>query len=162
MYTARYAKKVLPGRVGTRDPAVFFGTLESQHDPMFGQEVSAAPVTAEQLAPAARAQAALPGGHGVRRCGAVWDHRLPGIWGVTVEPDGAGPQRVLRVADGRVAVPAGLPRPRASCASWARSTGGPWDGGLIYIVTAAGGATPGFPDSLDAPRRRRGRTAACA
>jgi hypothetical protein len=38
MYTARYARKALPGRVGTRDPAVFFGTLEAQHDPMFGMK----------------------------------------------------------------------------------------------------------------------------
>ena len=37
LYTARYAQKTLPGRVGTRDPAVFFATLESQRDPMFGK-----------------------------------------------------------------------------------------------------------------------------
>ncbi len=38
MYTARYAKKVLPVKVGTRDPLVFFRTLESQRDPMFGSK----------------------------------------------------------------------------------------------------------------------------
>ena len=36
MYTARYAKKVLPIKVGSADPLVFFRTLESQRDPMFG------------------------------------------------------------------------------------------------------------------------------
>jgi hypothetical protein len=36
MYTARYAKQVLPAKVGTRDPLIFFRTLESQRDPMFG------------------------------------------------------------------------------------------------------------------------------
>jgi hypothetical protein len=38
MYTARYAKKVLPVRVGTRDPLIFFRTLESQRDTMFGRK----------------------------------------------------------------------------------------------------------------------------
>ena len=38
MYTARYDKKVLPVKVGTRDPAVFFRTLEGQRDPMFGSK----------------------------------------------------------------------------------------------------------------------------
>jgi hypothetical protein len=38
MYTARYAQKRLPRRVGTRDPLIFFRTLESQRDPMFGSK----------------------------------------------------------------------------------------------------------------------------
>jgi hypothetical protein len=38
MYTARYAQKVLPIKVGAADPLVFFRTLESQRDPMFGSK----------------------------------------------------------------------------------------------------------------------------
>ena len=38
MYTARYAKKVLPIKVGAADPLVFFRALESQRDPMFGSK----------------------------------------------------------------------------------------------------------------------------
>ena len=38
MYTARYAKKVLPIKVGAADPLVFFRTLEGQRDPMFGSK----------------------------------------------------------------------------------------------------------------------------
>ncbi len=38
MYTARYSTGVLPVQVGTRDPATFFRTLESQRDPLFGKD----------------------------------------------------------------------------------------------------------------------------
>jgi hypothetical protein len=107
--------------------------------------MTAAPVTAEQLAPAARAQAALPEAtvSGVRP---VWDHRLAGIWGVTVEADDERRNAFLRVRDGRVAVPAGLAHAARELRELGVLEGGSWDGGLIYIVTAVGGATPGFPD----------------
>jgi hypothetical protein len=105
-----------------------------------------AAVSAERLAAAARAQTGLADAR-VSDARPAWDDRLPGLWGVTVE----GPERranaFLLVAGGRVAVPAGMSQAARELSALAPLDGDPWGGGLIYIVTAAGGATPGFPDS---------------
>ena len=118
--------------------------------------MTAAPVSAERLAAAARAQTGMPGARvfDVRR---AWEDRLPDLWGVTVEGPDRRSNAFFRVADGRVAVPAGLTHAARELGELRPLDGQPWGGGLIYIVTAAGGATPGFPDSWradEAPRRR--------
>jgi hypothetical protein len=76
----------------------------------------------------------------------VWEDRVTGVWGVTVE---AGHQRrnaFLRVSGDRVAVPAGMAHAARELREMHALEGGDWGGGLIYVVLAAGGATPGFPD----------------
>ena len=116
--------------------------------------MTAAPVSAERLAAAARAQTGIPEARvfDVRR---AWEDRLPDLWGVTVESPARRSNAFFRVADGRVAVPAGAMHAARELSELRPLDGQPWGGGLIYIVTAAGGATPGFPDSWradEAPR----------
>ena len=116
--------------------------------------MTAAPVSAERLAAAARAQTGIPDARvfDVRR---AWEDRLPDLWGVTVESPARRSNAFFRVADGRVAVPAGAMHAARELSELRPLDGQPWGGGLIYIVTAAGGATPGFPDSWradEAPR----------
>lgn len=102
-------------------------------------------MTAERLAAAARAQTGLPGAT-VTNPRPVWDHRVDGIWGVTVDSDERRANAFLRVCGDRVAVPAGMDQAARELREMRVLEGGSWDGGLIYVVTAAGGATPGFPD----------------
>ena len=44
----------------------------------------------------------------------AWEERLPDLWGVTVESPARRSNAFFRVADGRVAVPAGSATPLAS------------------------------------------------
>ncbi len=104
------------------------------------------PVSAERLAAAARAQTDLPDAR-VFEARRAWDDRLSDLWGVTVEGEERKSNAFFRVAGGRVAVPAGLSHAARDLSELRPLDGQPWGGGLIYIVTAAGGATPGFPDS---------------
>jgi hypothetical protein len=106
-------------------------------------------VTAERLVDAARAQADLPDGR-VLDARRAWEDRLPDLWGVTVESDDRRSNAFFRVSDGRVAVPAGYDQAARELSELAPLDGQPWGGGLIYVVTAAGGATPGFPDTWTA------------
>jgi hypothetical protein len=103
-------------------------------------------VSAERLAAAARAQTQLPDGR-VSDVRPAWDDRLPGLWGVTVQGRDRRSNAFFRVSDDRVAVPAGLDQAARELSELRPLDGQPWGGGLIYIVTAAGGATPGFPDT---------------
>ncbi len=111
--------------------------------------MSIAPVTSEQLAGGARAQTGMPGAtvHSPRR---AWEDRVPGIWGVTVEDPERRRNAFLRVSDGRVTVPAGMPQAARELRAMQPLDGQDWGGGLIYVVMAAGGATPGFPDTVSA------------
>jgi hypothetical protein len=106
-------------------------------------------IAAERLAEAARAQTALPGAQ-VRQARPAWPERLSGIWGVTVESSDRRTNAFLRVSDGRVAVPAGMAQAARELSELRPLDGHDWGGGLIYIVVAAGGAPPGFPDTWDA------------
>jgi hypothetical protein len=106
-------------------------------------------VTAERLVDAARAQADLPGGR-VLDARRAWEDRLPDLWGVTVESDDRQSNAFFRVSDGRVAVPAGYDQAARELSELAPLDGQAWGGGLIYVVAAVGGATPGFPDTWTA------------
>jgi hypothetical protein len=106
-------------------------------------------VSAEQLAAAARAQTDLPAGK-VTDVRPAWEDRLPDLWGVTVEGPDRTANAFFRVSDGRVAVPAGLDQAARELSELEPLDGQPWGGGLIYIVMAAGGTTPGFPDTWSA------------
>jgi hypothetical protein len=107
------------------------------------------PVSAERLAAAARAQTDLPEAR-VFDARRAWDDRLPDLWGVTVEGESRKSNAFFRVSDERVAVPAGLSHAARVLSELRPLDGQAWGGGLIYVVTAAGGATPGFPDSWHA------------
>jgi hypothetical protein len=111
--------------------------------------IASAPVSAERLAAAARAQTALPGAtvSDLRR---AWDDRLPDLWGVTVDGGDRRANAFFRVAGGRVAVPAGMAQAARDLSELRPLDGRPWGGGLVYVVMAAGGATPGFPDTWKA------------
>ena len=102
-------------------------------------------VSAEQLADAARAQTDLPGGD-VTDARPAWDDRLPDFWGVTVSLPERTSNAFFRVSDGRVAVPAGFDQAARELSQLRLLDGQAWGGGLIYIVMAVGGTTPGFPD----------------
>jgi hypothetical protein len=104
-----------------------------------------APIAAERLAAAARAQTAIPDGT-VSDPRPAWEDRLPGIWGVMVDGRGRQANAFLRVAGDRVAVPAGPAQAARELRELGALDGRPWSGGLMDVVVAAGGATPGFPD----------------
>ena len=108
-----------------------------------------APVDADRLAAAARAQAALPDAR-VSDARRAWAERVPDVWGVTVEGRERTSNAFLHVSGDRVAVPAGLSHAARVLSELDPFDGEPWGGGLVYIVTAAGGTTPGFPDSWHA------------
>jgi hypothetical protein len=105
----------------------------------------AKPVSADRLAAAARAQTLLPDGT-VSDPRPVWEDRVTGVWGVTVAAGNERRNAFLRVAGERVAVPAGMAQAARELRELQALDGGDWGGGLIYVVAAAGGATPGFPD----------------
>ena len=151
MYTARYAKKVLPAKVGHQGPG---GLLPHARGPArrdVREQVmqTRAPVDADRLAAAARAQAALPDAR-VFDARRAWAERVPDVWGVTVEGRDRTSNAFLHVSGDRVAVPAGLSHAARVLSELDPFDGEPWGGGLVYIVTAAGGTTPGFPDSWHA------------
>jgi len=106
-------------------------------------------VSAEQLAAAARAQTDLPAGT-VTDARPAWEDRLQDLWGVTVEEPDRTSNAFFRVSDGRIAVPAGFDQAARELRELRPLDGHPWGGGLIYIVMAAGGTTPGFPDTWSA------------
>ena len=103
-------------------------------------------VSAEHLAAAARAQTDLPAGK-VTDVRPAWEDRLPDLWGVTVEAPDRTSNAFFRVSEGRVAVPAGFDQAARELSELQPLDGQPWGGGLIYMVMAAGGTTPGFPDT---------------
>ena len=111
-----------------------------------------APVDADRLAAAARAQAALPDAR-VSDARRAWAERVPDVWGVTVEGRDRTSNAFLHVSGDRVAVPAGLSHAARVLSELDPFDGEPWGGGLVYIVTAAGGTTPGFPDSWHAEEK---------
>ena len=100
------------------------------------------------MARAARAQAAIPDGQ-VTDPRPTWRERVPDIVGLTVT---SADEKVrtntwLRVVDGRVVVPAGTAQAARELAELRVLDHQPWDGGLIYIVNAVGGAMPGWQDA---------------
>jgi hypothetical protein len=111
--------------------------------------VSRTAVSVEQLADAARAQTDLPGGD-VTDVRPAWDDRLPDFWGVTVSLPERTSNAFFRVSDGRVAVPAGFDQAARELSELRPLDEQAWGGGLIYVVMAVGGTTPGFPDAWSA------------
>jgi hypothetical protein len=105
-------------------------------------------VTAERLAAAARLQTAMPDG-AVRSPRRSWEDRIAGIWSVVVEDPRERRGAWLRVCGGRVSVPAGMAHAARELREMDPLAYRDWDGGLIYLVTAAGGTTPAYPDVWD-------------
>ena len=105
-------------------------------------------VTAERLAAAARLQTAMPDG-AVRSARRSWEDRIAGIWSVVVEDPHERRGAWLRVCGDRVSVPAGMAHAARELREMDPLAYGDWDGGLIYLVTAAGGTTPAYPDVWD-------------
>ena len=106
-------------------------------------------VPAARLASAARAQVDLPEGK-VSELRRAWPERLAGVWGATVQGRDRTANAFLGVSAGRVTVPAGPAQAARELAILRPLDGRPWGGGLVYVVTAAGGSSPGFPDTWDA------------
>jgi hypothetical protein len=100
------------------------------------------------MARAARAQAAIPDGQ-VTDPRPTWRERVPDIVGLTVTSvdEKVRTNTWLRVVDGRVVVPAGTAQAARELAELRVLDHQPWDGGLIYIVNAVGGAMPGWQDT---------------
>src|ERR1700744_806851 len=116
------------------------------------------PVTAERIAAAARLQTAMPDGT-VRAPRRSWEDRVAGIWSVVVEDSRERRGAWLRVCGDRVAVPAGMAQAARELSQMGPLAYGDWDGGLIYLVTAAGGTTPAYPDvweTVEHPTREGG------
>lgn len=105
-------------------------------------------ITAERLAAAARLQTAMPDG-AVRSPRRSWEDRIAGIWSVVVEDPRESRGAWLRVCRDRVSVPAGMAQAARELREMDPLAYGEWDGGLIYLVTAAGGTTPAYPDVWD-------------
>jgi RecA/RadA recombinase len=105
-------------------------------------------VTAERLAAAARLQTAMPDG-AVRSPRRSWEDRVAGIWSVVVEDPRDRRGAWLRVCGDRVSVPAGMAHAARELRGMDPLAYPDWDGGLIYLVTAAGGTTPAYPDVWD-------------
>jgi hypothetical protein len=105
-------------------------------------------VTAERLAAAARLQTAMPDGV-VRSPRRSWEDRIAGIWSVVVEDSRERRGAWLRVCGDRVSVPAGMAHAARELREMNPLAYRDWDGGLIYLVTAAGGTTPAYPDVWD-------------
>lgn len=104
------------------------------------------------LARVARAQVVMPEGE-VSDLRPAWRERVADIVGLTVtsKDEKQRANAFVRVADsGRVVVPAGLAQTARELADLRVLDRGPWNGGLIYIVTAVGGAMPAWPDTLSA------------
>ncbi len=108
----------------------------------------------DRLEAAARLQADIGGGK-VTNPRRVWEPRVADVWGVTVDGAGRRSNAFLRVAGDRVTVPAGMAQAARELAAMKVLEGGSWNGGLAYVVAAAGGMTPGWPDSFDAAEDAR-------
>jgi hypothetical protein len=112
------------------------------------------------LARAARAQAAIPEGE-VTDPRPTWRERVPDIVGVTVtSKDGKVRANTwIRVVGGRVVVPAGPAQAARELKDLRVLDQQGWDGGLIYVVNAVGGAMPGWqeaPKAAESPREGGG------
>jgi hypothetical protein len=108
----------------------------------------------ERIDAAAHAQLALPGDTlALRR---IYEDLVPDLWAMSVKgPDRLG-VAVLRVAGGRITVPAGLDQAGRELAAMNVLSLPAWKGSLVYLVTAAGGMTPGWPDVPEAAEARDG------
>jgi hypothetical protein len=117
-------------------------------------------VTAERLAAAARLQTAMPDG-AVRSPRRSWEDRIAGIWSVVVEDPRERHGAWLRVCGDRVSVPAGMAHAARELREMDPLAYRDWDGGLIYLVTAAGGATPAYPEVWDTVEHTTREGAVC-
>src|ERR1700744_4464311 len=113
------------------------------------------PVTAERLAAAARLQTAMPDGT-VGSPRRSWEDRVAGIWSVVVEDTRERRGAWLRVCGDRVSVPAGMAHAARELREGDPLAYRDWDGGLVYLVPAAGGATPAYPDVWDTAEHSTG------
>src|ERR1700743_1143837 len=117
-------------------------------------------VTAERLAAAARLQTAMPDG-AVRSPRRSWEDRIAGIWSVVVEDPRERRGAWLRVCGDRVSVPAGMAHAARDLRERDPLACRAWDGGLVYLVTAAGGAPPAYPDVWDTAEHSTGEGGVC-
>ena len=108
------------------------------------------------LARAARAQAAIPDGE-VTDPRPTWRERVPDIVGVTVtSKDGKlRTNTFVRVVGGRVVVPAGPAQAARELKELRVLDQQSWDGGLIHVVNAVGGAMPGWQEAAKASESAR-------
>jgi hypothetical protein len=84
---------------------------------------------------------------------------VPGIYSVSVDTAKLRLNAFLQIVDGRVSVPAGLAQAGRRLAAMRALDKKDWGGGLIYVVAALGGMTPGWPDALvakESPGERGG------
>ena len=100
------------------------------------------------LARAARAQVAIPDGS-VTDPRPVWRERVPDIVGLTVtsKDEKVRTNAWIRVVRGRVVVPAGPAQAARELKELRVLDKKPWDGGLIYVVHAVGGAMPSWRET---------------
>ena len=73
---------------------------------------------------------------------------VPDIYSVSVDSAKLRLNAFLQIVGGRVSVPAGLAQAGRRLASMRALDKKDWGGGLIYVVGALGGMTPGWPDAL--------------
>jgi hypothetical protein len=73
---------------------------------------------------------------------------VPDIYSVSVDTAKLRLNAFLQLVGGRVSVPAGLAQAGRRLAAMRALDKQDWSGGLIYVVAALGGLTPGWPDAL--------------
>jgi len=73
---------------------------------------------------------------------------VPDIYSVSVDSVKLRLNAFLQIVDGQVSVPAGLAQAGRRLAAIRALDKKDWGGGLIYVVGALGGMTPGWPDAL--------------
>jgi hypothetical protein len=109
---------------------------------------------ADRLAAGARAQVGLPGAE-VSSPRRAWEDRVEGVWSVVAEDARDRRGAWLRFAGDRVSVPAGMDQAARELWEMQPLAHDDWGGGLIYVVLAAGAATPAYPDVWDTTERAR-------
>jgi hypothetical protein len=73
---------------------------------------------------------------------------VPNIFSVSVDTPRLRLNAFLQIIDGKVSVPAGLAQAGRRLSSFRALDKEDWGGGLVYVVGALGGMTPGWPDTL--------------
>jgi len=102
----------------------------------------------DRLTAAALAQVGMAEGE-VAAATPVYADRVPDLVSMHVRDDERSSVAVLHVHEDHIALPAGLPQAARRLAAWKILDRPDWKGSLIYVVMAAGGMTPGWPDELE-------------
>jgi hypothetical protein len=110
---------------------------------------SPTPIPMERITSAARAQLDLPDGV-VESFKRTFENHIPDVWIANTKGTRGRFNAVLHLAGDRITIPAGLGEAGRVLGSLG-VLDKDLNGSLIYVVIAAGGMMPGWPDNLPAP-----------